>query len=46
VLDYRIIPNDVGVGMLGELRNWLDELPGAELSEFLIGGLTAVFCAC
>ncbi|WP_439149755.1 hypothetical protein [Sulfitobacter sp.] len=26
--------------MLGELRNWLDELPGAELSEFLIGGLT------
>lgn len=40
VLDQRITPKDVGVGMLRELRAWLDGLPGAELSEFLIGGLT------
>jgi len=40
VLDHRITPKDVGVGMLGELRSWLDELRGADLSEFLIGGLT------
>jgi arginine deiminase len=40
VLDHRVRPQDVGVGMRTELRGWLDELPGADLSEFLIGGLT------
>lgn len=39
VLDHRITPHQVGVGMLAELRRWLDELPGPQLSEFLIGGL-------
>ena len=40
VLDHRITPQEIGVGMLAELRAWLDELPGAELAELLIGGLT------
>ncbi|WP_439155181.1 arginine deiminase [Yoonia sp.] len=40
VLDQRITPQDVGVGMLSDLREWLGELPGAQLAEFLIGGLT------
>jgi len=40
VLDHRIAANDVGVGMQRALRDWMDELPGAELSEYLIGGLT------
>ncbi|MFP7671855.1 arginine deiminase [Marivita sp. S0852] len=40
VLDHRISANDVGVGMERELRDWMDELPGEELSKFLIGGLT------
>jgi arginine deiminase len=39
VLDHRISANDVGVGMRRALRDWMDELPGAELSEYLIGGL-------
>lgn len=40
VLDHRITPHEVGVGMLPELRGWMDELPGPDLADFLIGGLT------
>ncbi|SFN98462.1 arginine deiminase [Roseovarius lutimaris] len=39
VLDHRITTNDVGTGMLGELRAWMNGLPGAKLAEHLIGGL-------
>ena len=39
VLDQRITWNEVGVGMLSDLRAWLDELPSAQLAEYLIGGL-------
>ena len=39
VLDHRITPTALGVGMLGELRGWMDDLPSAELAEVLIGGL-------
>lgn len=39
VLDHRISTNDVGTGMLYELRAWMNELPGAKLAEHLIGGL-------
>lgn len=41
VLDNRISARHVGVGMRRELRDWMDELPGNELSKYLIGGLTA-----
>ncbi len=40
VLDARLSAEQVGVGMRTELRAWMDELPGARLSEYLIGGLT------
>ncbi len=40
VLDHRLSATQVGVGMLRELRAWMDGLSGAELSEYLIGGLT------
>lgn len=40
VLDQRITPQDVGVGMLDELRGWLDEMPATDLAEILLGGLT------
>jgi arginine deiminase len=40
VLDHRITPHHIGVGMLRELRGWMDELPGPDLAEFLMGGLT------
>lgn len=39
ILDRKISVNTVGVGMLNELRAWLDELPGAQLAEYLIGGI-------
>ncbi len=39
ILDRRIIQNNVGVGMLDELRCWLDEMPSKELAIFLIGGI-------
>jgi len=40
VLDHRITPQEIGVGMLDDLRAWMDDLPGTELAEVLIGGLT------
>ena len=39
VLDHRINRDQVGVGMLAELRAWMEELPGAKLAEYLLGGL-------
>ncbi len=41
ILDQRIVPNQVGVGMISELRSWMDELPGTTLAEYLLGGLAA-----
>lgn len=40
VLDRKITANQVGIGMLEELRAWLDELPTKKLGEYLIGGIT------
>lgn len=39
VLDQRITWNQVGVGMVSDLRAWMDELPSSTLAEYLIGGL-------
>lgn len=39
LLDLRITRNDIGLGMLSDLRAWMDELPSVQLAEFLIGGL-------
>jgi arginine deiminase len=39
VLNSRITPDQIGVGMMFELRAWMDELTGAQLAEFLLGGL-------
>ncbi|GGB48494.1 arginine deiminase [Tistrella bauzanensis] len=41
VLDHRITPDHVGVGMQTELRGWMDTLSGAQLAEYLLGGLAA-----
>ncbi len=41
VLDQRIIPDQIGAGMISELRSWMDELPGTTLAEYLLGGLAA-----
>lgn len=39
VLDRRVTANTVGPGTALALRPWLDALPGADLAQFLIGGL-------
>ena len=39
VLDRKVTWDHVGVGMVSELREWLDELPAAELADYLVGGI-------
>jgi arginine deiminase len=39
VLDRRVTPNDVGLGLVPVMRAWLDEMPAPKLAEHLIGGI-------
>lgn len=39
VLDRKITDQEVGPGIADEVRPWLDDMPAAELGEFLIGGI-------
>jgi len=39
ILDQQIVPNEVGLGLVNDVRAFLDELPPAKLAEYLIGGL-------
>lgn len=39
VLDHRITSDQIGVGMMSELRGWMDGLPATQLAEYLLGGL-------
>ncbi|MCB2174583.1 MAG: arginine deiminase [Actinomycetales bacterium] len=40
ILDHQVVPNRVGVGLVDEVRGYLDDLPDRELAETLIGGLS------
>lgn len=40
ILDQQIIPNEVSLGVLNEVRSFLDSLSARALAEFLIGGLS------
>ena len=42
VLDRRITPNEVGLGMEQALRPWLNEMPASRLAEHLIGGIAVI----
>ena len=42
ILDQQISANEVGLGLVDEVRAFLDELPPAKLAEYLIGGLSTV----
>ena len=42
VLDRRITPNDVGLGLTPVVRAWLSELPPPKLAEHLIGGIAVL----
>ena len=39
LLDRRICEEEVGIGMLRDLRAWLREMPSARLAEHLLGGI-------
>ena len=41
ILDHQVIANEVGIGLVQELRDYLDKLPPRELAETLIGGLSS-----
>jgi len=40
VLDQQVVPNQVGLGLVDEVRSYLAGLPDRELAETLIGGLS------
>lgn len=40
LLDRRIIPNQVGIGLVADTRAFLDELSAEELARYLIGGMS------
>jgi arginine deiminase len=39
LLDRKVTPDHVGVGMLDDLRGWLDAMPARALAEHLLGGV-------
>ncbi|WP_416666525.1 arginine deiminase [Egbenema bharatensis] len=41
ILDQQIVPNEVGLGLVNEVRAYLDGLSSRQLAEYLIGGLAA-----
>ena len=40
ILDNQIVPNQVGVGLVNEVRSYLESLTSRDLAETLIGGLS------
>jgi arginine deiminase len=40
LLDNRVTVNEVGMGLVDDVRSYLDELPARKLAETLIGGLS------
>lgn len=39
VLDRRVTPYTVGIGIADDIRDWLDEMPAQQLATHLIGGI-------
>ncbi|MFC7496076.1 MULTISPECIES: arginine deiminase [unclassified Nocardioides] len=39
ILDRKIVPNQVGLGLVDDTRSYLEGLPERQLAEYLIGGL-------
>ena len=37
ILDNQVVPNQVGLGLVDEIRSYLEGLPDRELAEVLIG---------
>jgi arginine deiminase len=39
ILDRKIVPNQVGLGLVDDTRSYLEGMPERQLAEYLIGGL-------
>ena len=42
ILDNQVVPNQVGLGFIAELRSYLEGLDDRKLAETLIGGLSTI----
>ena len=42
ILDHQVVPNQVGLGFIDELRSYLEGLDNRTLAETLIGGLSTL----
>lgn len=42
ILDQQVVPNQIGLGLLNEVRSYLEGLGDRELAETLIGGLSTL----
>ena len=42
ILDHQIVANEVGLGLVSEIRGFLDSLDAKTLAEYLLGGLSTV----
>src|SRR5439155_1911184 len=40
ILDNQVVPNQMGLGLIKEIRSYLDGLSDRDLAETLIGGLS------
>ena len=40
LLDRRLSPERIGIGLVDDLRAWLNEMPAEKLAELLVGGIT------
>jgi arginine deiminase len=40
LMERKFTENQIGVGMLDELKGWIGELPAERLAELLVGGIT------
>ena len=40
ILDNQVVPNQIGLGFVEEVRSYLEGLPNRQLAETLIGGLS------
>ena len=40
ILDHQVVPNQIGLGLLNEVRSYLEGLSNRDLAETLIGGLS------
>ena len=41
ILDHKVTPNQVGVGLVHEVKAWIKSLEPRKATEFLIGGVSA-----